>query len=192
MLAAIWAFTQVVLIDLALSADNAVVIGLAVHALPESERKRATFYGIGAAVAMRIVFALMANGLMQYSGIRIFGGLALGYVAYKMLRELLGEKDEREHPQHKHEHKTLRAAVWQIAVADLSMSLDNVLAVAGAADKNPGVMVFGLVLSVALMAFGAQLVAKIIDRHWWVSWAALAVIALTSLHMLWSAFWAVA
>lgn len=189
MLATVFAFAQVVLIDVALSADNALAIGLAVHGLPEEDRKEGMMWGIGCAVVLRVACALLASEAMQYSGLRIVGGAVLGYVAYKMLRELTAEKHGKEHPEEVHEPKTLKTAIWQIVVADIAMSFDNVLAVVGAAGQHPGVMSFGIALSIVLMAYGAHLVERFTNRYWWFGWAALAVIAVTAAHMTWTGLW---
>lgn len=188
MLAALLAFSQVVLIDIALSADNAIVIGLAVRGLPEEQRRRGIVYGIGAALVLRILFALIANGILQYSGIRVAGGLALLYISYKMFSEAIGKKQasDKEHA----EPKTMGAAITQIVIADISMSVDNVLAVAGASGSHNVIMAFGLALSVLLMAFGAQLVSKYVDKYWWLEWAALLTVSFTGIQMAWGGFWA--
>lgn len=183
------AFFGVVMIDLTLAGDNAVVIGLAAAGLPAEQRRKAIIIGILAATLMRIAFASVAVQLLQVIGLLLAGGLLLLWVAWKMYEELrapdpdpqaeLGETTLETHT------KTLRQAVVQIIVADVSMSLDNVLAVAGAAREHPGVLVFGLALSIVLMGVAATYIARLLQRHHWIAWVGLAIILLVALRMVW-------
>ncbi len=188
------AFFQVVWIDLALAGDNAVVIGLAAAGLPKEQRGRAIFFGIVAATALRIVFALMTTTLLQIVGLLLAGGILLLWVSWKMWRELRNPAHtdrgadvlEGEAPSGgPAKPKSFREAITQIVVADVSMSLDNVLAVAGAAHEHPSVLVFGLALSIALMGFAATFIARLLERHRWIGFLGLAIILYVALKMIW-------
>ncbi|MBY0423624.1 MAG: TerC family protein, partial [Parvularculaceae bacterium] len=178
------AFIQVVLIDLTLAGDNAVVIGLAAAGLAPQQRLRAIAIGIIAATVLRIIFALIATQLLNIVGLMIAGGVLLLWVCWKMWRELRnphGGEVGAETLNHPGEdapdtpirQKTLRQAVTQIIVADVSMSLDNVLAVAGAAREHPTVLVFGLALSIVLMGVAATFIANLLQRHRWIAYIGL-------------------
>lgn len=177
-----YAFLQVVWVDLALAGDNAIVVGMAAAGLPALQRRRAIAIGIGAAVVLRIAFALVTTELLQIVGLLFAGGLLLLWVAWKLWREIAaqraaaaaGEEAAGEAPEA--ETKPFRQAVLQIVVADISMSLDNVLAVAGVAREHAWVLIFGLALSVALMALAANLIAGLLKRHPWIAFVGLAVI----------------
>lgn len=191
------AFIQVVIIDLTLAGDNAVVIGLAAAGLSAKQRGRAIFIGILAATAMRIGFSLVATQLLQIVGLLLAGGILLLWVSWKIWRELRRPTEaivgaETLHAQRKHEtyesgvkHKTLGQAVRQIIIADFSMSLDNVLAVAGAAREHISVLVFGLGLSIVLMGFAATLIARLLEKHRWIAFVGLAVILFVAVDMIW-------
>jgi YjbE family integral membrane protein len=190
---ALAALLQVVMIDLVLAGDNAVVIGLATAGLPAQQRRRAIVIGIVAATVLRIVFAGIARELLQVLGLLLAGGILLLWVCWKMWRELRAtshpEPEARETPEHeatgaRAPRKTLRQATLQIIVADLSMSLDNVLAVAGAAREHPFVLAFGLILSVALMGIAANLIARVIQKHRWIAYLGLAVILYVACEMI--------
>ncbi len=189
------AFLAVVMIDIVLAGDNAVVVGTAAAGLPPRQQRRVIALGASLALVARIVFALMATQLLAIVGLLLAGGLLLLWVGWKMWREL-----EADRAAAKHEipsvvpgiestaaigQKTFRSAVIQVAIADISMSLDNVLAVAGAAREHPWIMAFGLVLSIALMAVAAGFIARLIDRHRWLAYAGLAVILVVALKMIW-------
>jgi YjbE family integral membrane protein len=165
---------EVIVIDLALAGDNAIVVGSLAAGLPHDQQRKVILLGTVAALALRIVFALMATYLLQFIGILAAGGLLLLWVAWKMWREL------RQHAGHEQQDdrssRTFGAAVFAVALADVSMSLDNVLGVAGAARDHPAILVFGLVFSVAVMGLAANLVARVIDRHRWIAFVGLAVI----------------
>ena len=183
-LPALSALLQVILIDVALSGDNAIVIALAASGLPAGQRKKAIGIGIGAAIALRVLFAVSAVFLLELPGLLVIGGLMLGWVCVKMWRELQSEaEDEAQHVVHR--PKTLRDAVLQITFADVSMSLDNVLAVAGAARDHPYIMIFGLLLSIALMAVAAQYIARLIDRYRWIAYIGLIIVLVVALKMIW-------
>ena len=196
---ALWALGQVIMIDLVLAGDNAVVIGLAAAGLPREQRNKAIFVGIIAATVLRILFAAIATQLMQLLGLILIGGILLLWVCWKMWRELRdGQKEEEGVENVTGEDlnadsaigsapsgKTFGQAAWQIIVADVSMSLDNVLAVAGAAREHPGVLVIGLALSVALMGLAAAFIARLLNRHRWIAYVGLAIILYVALHMIW-------
>ena len=195
--AMVWAFLQVVMIDLVLAGDNAVVVGMAAAGLASDQRRKAILVGIAAATVLRIVFALAASYLLAVTGLLLAGGLLLLWVCWKMYEELRLQHQGAEGVEALEDsdnnadgtvaggapRKTLRQAITQIVVADVSMSLDNVLAVAGAARDHPGVLVFGLLLSVALMGAAASLIAGLLARHRWIGWAGLLVILYVALRM---------
>lgn len=173
---------QVLAIDLMLAGDNAIIIGLAVARLPEAQRRRAILIGIGAATAIRIAFALVALKLLAIIGLTLAGGLLLLYVTWKMFREL------RHPPASEETGPAPPGRMWDAAVkiilADISMSLDNVLAVAGAARDSPVLLAIGLVVSIALMAVAAEFVARLLHRHRWVVWIGLVIVLYVSLDMI--------
>lgn len=184
---ALIAFATVVLLDVALAGDNAIVVGALAAGLPAHQRRQVIAVGIVAALLLRIVFAVaVLFGLEQFKeyGLVFGGGLLLLWVAWKMYREL------RPHASHPTEQSGIRApksfaaAAWTVALADVSMSLDNVLAVAGAAREHPGIMVIGLILSVALMGLAANIIAKYIERYRWIAWLGLIIIVYVAGRMI--------
>ncbi len=177
------ALGQVVLIDVALAGDNAVVVGLAVAGLPAPRRRLAILLGIGGATVIRIGFGLVALDLLQILGLLLAGGVLLLWVAWKMYREL--RTGARHMPGASARSKTLAQAMGQIILADVSMSLDNVLAVAGAAGGHGRVLMIGLALSVALMGLAADLMARMLDRQRWIAWVGLAIVLFVALRMVW-------
>lgn len=183
------AFFGVVMIDLTLAGDNAVVIGLAAAGLPAEQRRKAILIGILAATVLRIAFASVAVELLQVVGLLLAGGLLLLWVAWKMWQELRAPDPDPAAPAGEvalePTRKTLRQAILQIVVADVSMSLDNVLAVAGAAREHPLVLVFGLALSIVLMGLAATWIARLLQRHRWIAWIGLAIILFVALRMIW-------
>ena len=184
------AFISVIIIDLVMSGDNAIIIGLAAAGLAPRLKRRAIFYGIVGATVLRVLFASITIQLLSIIGLLLAGGILLLWVAYKMWREIrLGLTEQPEAATAEAEAatqgKTLRSAITSIVIADVSMSLDNVLAVAGAAHEYPGMLVFGLVLSIALMAFAATLIANLLEKYRWLAYAGLAVVAYVALHMIW-------
>jgi len=192
---ALTAFGTVVLLDIALAGDNAIIVGALAAGLPSEQRKKVIFIGIIAALVLRIIFAVAVlyglESLKEY-GLVFAGGLLLLWVAWKMYRELQprtagGGSPEIDGDEHSGiaPAKSFAAAAWAVAVADVSMSLDNVLAVAGAAREHPGIMVIGLVLSVALMGIAANVIAKYIERYRWIAWVGLVVIIYVAGKMIW-------
>ncbi|MDX1540875.1 MAG: YjbE family putative metal transport protein [Geminicoccaceae bacterium] len=191
LLADLSTFATVVMIDLVLAGDNAVVVGMAASGLPPAERQRVIMIGIVLAMVMRLAFALVAVQLLEIIGLLFAGGLLLLWVAWKMWRELhhmndavAAELSGEATPDHQVPRKTARAAIWQIAIADVSMSLDNVLAVAGAARDHMGALVFGLVLSIALMGIAANYIARILVRYHWLNYVGLVIITFVALSMM--------
>ncbi len=187
------ALCQVVFINVVLSADNAVVIGMAAMGLPPVMRRKAILIGIGAATVLRIVFAVIATQLLAFTGLLLAGGFLLLWVCFKMWQELRGNEDENEAMRalhaadaivHPGARKTLKQAVLQIVVADVSMSLDNVLAVAGAAQRHFEALVFGLALSVVLMGVASSVIARLLNTHRWIAWVGLAVILYVAVRMV--------
>jgi YjbE family integral membrane protein len=196
---ALVALGQVIMIDLVLAGDNAIVIGLAAAGLPKEQRTRAILIGILAATVLRIGFAAVTTQLLQILGLLLMGGILLLWVAWKMWRELRdGDADETEALEAiteqdinadqkiagKAPRKTLRQAVTQIVLADVSMSLDNVLAVAGAAREHPAVLVLGLTLSIALMGLAASFIARLLQKHRWLAYVGLVIILYVALKMV--------
>ncbi|WP_332678701.1 TerC family protein [Brevundimonas sp.] len=202
------ALGKVVMMDLVLAGDNAVAVGLAAAALPQEQRKKAIMIGLIAAVVMRIGFALITVQLLAIVGLMLAGGLLLLWVCWKMWREL---REQATHDQAEAERelelalsiehgkgpspeelglkrKTFGAALVQIMIADITMSLDNVLAVAGAAHDHPWIMVFGLVLSIALMGVAATYIAKMLHRYRWIGYLGLVIVLYVALHMIWDGY----
>lgn len=188
---ALTALLQVIMIDLVLAGDNAIVIGLAAAGLPKEQRAKAILIGIIAATVLRIGFAAATTQLLQIVGLLLAGGVLLLWVCWKMWRELRHSAAEEAQGMEaltesdidkdgavagKAPRKTFAQAAWQIVIADVSMSLDNVLAVAGAARDHPGVLIFGLALSIALMGLAASFIARILQKHRWVAYVGLVII----------------
>ena len=187
---AIAAFFQVIMIDLVLAGDNAVVIGLAAAGLPPERRGRAILVGIVAATVLRILFAVFAVQLLDIVGLLLAGGILLLWVAWKMWRELRGQAHQDPDAAvaaagHQAPRKTFAQAAWQIVMADVSMSLDNVLAVAGAARDHLAALVFGLALSIVLMGVAANFIARLLNRQRWIAYVGLAIILYVALDMIW-------
>jgi YjbE family integral membrane protein len=197
---ALIALGQVIMIDLVLAGDNAIVIGLAAAGLPKELRAKAILIGIIAATVLRIFFALTTTWLLELGpGLLVAGGLLLFWVCWKMWRELRDGGTHNEGAEavtgedldkdgavaDDAPRKTFAQAAWQIVIADVSMSLDNVLAVAGTAKEHPTVLVIGLVLSIALMGFAASFVARLLNKHRWIAYVGLAIIVYVALKMVW-------
>ncbi|MCK8783525.1 YjbE family putative metal transport protein [Roseomonas sp. NAR14] len=178
---------QIMWLNVILSGDNAVVIGLAAAGLPAAQRNKAVLFGIVAAAVLRIVFSLFATYLLALWWIDIVGGLALLYIAWTFFKELREKKEEEEHPEHagQHHEKTLGQALWQIIVADVSMSLDNVLAVAAVARNDQALLIIGLLVSVILMGVLGGFLAKVLDRFPIIAYIGVALIVYVGLKLLW-------
>lgn len=197
-LAELIAFGQVVLVDLVLAGDNAIVVAMAVVGLPAGQRARVMVVGIAAATVLRVLFAMITVQLLQLIGLVLAGGVLLLWVSWKLWREIRMQSREDAALEGLPERtdgdgagaggrrtKTMRAAIAQIVVADVSMSLDNVLAVAGVAREHAWVLVFGLALSVAFMGLAAALIARVLARHHWIAYIGLGVIFYVALRMIW-------
>ena len=185
------ALIQVMLIDLVLAGDNAVAVGMAAAGLDPSRRKRVIMSGLGAAVVMRLIFALLAQRLLTLIGLKLAGGFILLVVGWRMWRDLRNEakaKAEAGPDAEAKPAKTFWGAFFQILLADLAMSLDNVLAVAGAALSHPIVLLFGLLLSIGLMGVAANLIAGVLNRVKWVSYIGVVVVIYVALHMIWQGY----
>jgi YjbE family integral membrane protein len=176
------AFLQVLMIDLVLAGDNAIVVGALAAGLPPEQRKKVIFIGVIAALVLRIAFALVVTQLMQIVGLILVGGLLLVWVAWRMWRDIRGGHNEGSAEIAGDEHsglkpaKSFAGAAWAVAVADVSMSLDNVLAVAGAAREHPGILIVGLIFAVGLMGIAANVIARYIERYRWIAYVGLLVI----------------
>jgi len=189
--AALTAFFEILFIDIVLAGDNAIVVGALAAGLPTAQRKKVILIGVLAALVLRIAFALLVTQLLQIVGLVLAGGLLLLWVAWRMYREI-SHKDEStgsdeiagDERSGVKASKSFAAAAWGVALADVSMSLDNVLAVAGAARDHPWVLVFGLVLSVLLMGLAANYIARYIERYRWIAWVGLLVILWVALKMV--------
>jgi YjbE family integral membrane protein len=182
------ALVQVILIDLVMSGDNAIIIGMAVAGLPKENRTKIIVWGVAGATVLRIIFALLTTELLQIIGLTLAGGLLLLWVAYRMFRELR-DKGHSEAAQAEGaavaKSKTTAQAMLQIIAADVSMSLDNVLAVAGAARDHKTVLWIGLILSIVLMAVASNAIARILDRYHWIAWVGFAIILYVAGSMVW-------
>jgi YjbE family integral membrane protein len=186
---------QVIFINVVLSGDNAIVVGMAAAGSPPEIRRKVIFYGISGAVVLRVLLSLLAVQFLQVVGLLLAGGLLLLWVSWKLFREIRESAAEHggaealttlgEDEAAVESGKTLGEAMWQILVADVSMSLDNVLAIAGAAREHPWIMTAGLVLSVALMGVAATFIARLLDRYRWLAWFGLVVIVYVALRMIW-------
>jgi YjbE family integral membrane protein len=190
---------EVIFINVVLSGDNAVVVGMAAAGTPAAIRRKVIFYGIAGAVVLRVLLSLMAVWFLDIVGLLFVGGILLLWVCWKLYREIREGAAEHagvemladgDDPTMVIEStKTLGDALWQIIVADVSMSLDNVLAVAGAAHEHPWIMASGLILSVALMGIAATIIARLLDRYRWLAWVGLIIIAYVALQMIWDGLW---
>jgi YjbE family integral membrane protein len=184
------ALLTVVIVDLVLAGDNAVVVGMAAAGLSEADRRRAVILGIAAAAVLRIVFAVFTSGLLNIIGLTLAGGLLLLWVVWKLGREIVAEwklrgSDTSADPHQTPTPKSFGRAIIQIVIADVSMSLDNVLAVAGAARQHFVVLVIGLALSVGLMGVAASLIAGMLKRFYWIAYIGLVIIAWVAFRMIW-------
>jgi YjbE family integral membrane protein len=189
---AVTAFFEILMIDIVLAGDNAIVVGALAAGLPADQRKKVIMIGVLAALVLRVIFALLVSQLLQVVGLILAGGLLLLWVGWKMYRELRDGAHSAGSPEIEGDEdsglapaKSFAAAAWGVALADVSMSLDNVLAVAGAAREHPGVLVIGLILSVLLMGIASNIIAKYIERYRWIAWFGLIVIIWVAMKMIW-------
>lgn len=199
---ALAAFAQVLMIDIVLAGDNAIVVGALAAGLPDKDRKKVIAIGVLAALVLRVIFALTVTWLLGIVGLVLAGGILLLWVAWRMYRDIRGHSGGPESPGSPEiegdefsgikASKSFAAAAWSVAIADVSMSLDNVLAVAGAAREHPGILIVGLIFAVALMGVAANIIAKYIERYRWIGWVGLLVILYVALKMIWDGWHEVA
>ena len=176
--------TQIILIDLVLAGDNAIIIGMVASKFPLEQRKKIIFWGIGGAVILRIILTLLTAYLLQITGLRLLGGLLLLYIVYKLYTDVIKGSDQNE--DIKVDNSSFLKAIWTILLADFTMSLDNVLGVAGAAGSHYKLLVFGLVLSILLMAFAATLISNWIKKYKWIAWAGLIAILIVAIELIYT------
>ena len=178
-------FSQIVFIDLVLAGDNAIIIGMVASQFPPDQRKKIIFWGIGAAVILRIILTLLTAYLLQITGLRLIGGLALLYICYKLYTDVI-KKSSTDNEKIKVDNSSFWKAIWTVLIADFTMSLDNVLGVAGAAKDHYGLLVFGLVLSIALMATAATLISGWIKKYRWIAWLGLIAILVVAIELIYT------
>ena len=176
--------TQIILIDLVLAGDNAIIIGMVASKFPLEQRKKIIFWGIGGAVILRIILTLLTAYLLQITGLRLLGGLLLLYIVYKLYTDVIKGADHEDNI--KVDDSSFLKAIWTILLADFTMSLDNVLGVAGAAGDHYKLLIFGLILSIALMAFAATLISNWIKKYKWIAWAGLLAILLVAIELIYT------
>ena len=176
--------TQIILIDLVLAGDNAIIIGMVASKFPLEQRKKIIFWGIGGAVVLRIVLTLLTAYLLQITGLRLIGGLLLLYIVYKLYVDVVKGSDHES--DIKVDNSSFLKAIWTILLADFTMSLDNVLGVAGAAGDHYYLLVFGLVLSIVLMATAATLISNWIKKYKWIAWAGLIAILIVAIELIYT------
>ena len=176
--------TQIILIDLVLAGDNAIIIGMVASKFPLEQRKKIIFWGIGGAVVLRIVLTLLTAYLLQITGLRLIGGLLLLYIVYKLYIDVVKGSDHES--DIKVDNSSFLKAIWTILLADFTMSLDNVLGVAGAAGDHYYLLIFGLVLSIVLMATAATLISNWIKKYKWIAWAGLLAILIVAIELIYT------
>ena len=179
-------FFEIVLIDLVLAGDNAIIIGMVASQFDANIRKKIIFWGIGFAIILRIALTLVTTYLLQINGLKTIGGLLLIYVAYKLYKDVIKSNEDAKEQKIKTENSNLFKAIMTIIIADFSMSLDNILGVAGAAKQNYVLLVFGLILSIFLMATLANIIAKWIKKYKWIGWLGLLAILVVALELIYS------
>ena len=177
-------FSQIVLIDLVLAGDNAIIIGMVASKFPPEQRKKVIFWGIGGAVILRIILTLLTAYLLQITGLRLIGGILLLYIVYKLYVDVIKGSETEENV--KVDNSSFLKAIWTVLLADFTMSLDNVLGVAGAAGDHYGLLVFGLVLSIILMATAATLISGWIKKYKWIAWVGLLAILIVAVELIYT------
>ena len=176
--------TQIILIDLVLAGDNAIIIGMVASKFPQDQRKKIIFWGIGGAVILRIILTMLTAYLLQITGLRLIGGLLLLYIIYKLYTDVIkGQSNEEDI---KVDNSSFMKAIWTVLLADFTMSLDNVLGVAGAAGDHYGLLIFGLALSIVLMATAANLISRWIKEYKWIAWAGLLAILVVAVELIYT------
>ena len=176
--------TQIIFIDLVLAGDNAIIIGMVASKFPVEQRKKVIFWGIGGAVILRIILTLLTAYLLQITGLRLIGGLLLLYIVYKLYVDVIKGSETEEDV--KVDNSSFLKAIWTVLLADFTMSLDNVLGVAGAAGDHYGLLVFGLVLSIVLMATAATLISGWIKKYKWIAWVGLLAILIVAVELIYT------
>ena len=176
--------TQIILIDLVLAGDNAIIIGMVASKFPVEQRKKVIFWGIGGAVILRIILTLLTAYLLQITGLRLIGGLLLLYIVYKLYVDVI--KGSEHEDNIKVDNSSFLKAIWTVLLADFTMSLDNVLGVAGAAGDHYGLLIFGLILSIVLMATAATLISNWIKKYKWIAWAGLLAILVVAIELIYT------
>ncbi len=176
--------TQIIFIDLVLAGDNAIIIGMVASKFPPEQRKKVIFWGIGGAVILRIILTLLTAYLLQITGLRLIGGLLLLYIVYKLYVDVIKGSEKEE--DIKVDNSSFLKAIWTVLLADFTMSLDNVLGVAGAAGEHYGLLVFGLVLSIILMATAATLISGWIKKYRWIAWLGLLAILVVAVELIYT------
>ena len=176
--------TQIIFIDLVLAGDNAIIIGMVASKFPPEQRKKVIFWGIGGAVILRIILTLLTAYLLQITGLRLIGGLLLLYIVYKLYVDVIKGSEKEE--DIKVDNSSFLKAIWTVLLADFTMSLDNVLGVAGAAGEHYGLLVFGLVLSIILMATAATLISGWIKKYRWIAWIGLLAILVVAVELIYT------
>ena len=176
--------TQIILIDLVLAGDNAIIIGMVASKFPLEQRRKIIFWGIGGAVVLRIILTLLTAYLLQITGLRLIGGILLLYIVYKLYVDVIKGSDHES--KIKVDNSSFLKAIWTILLADFTMSLDNVLGVAGAAGDHYYLLIFGLVLSIVLMATAATLISNWIKKYKWIAWAGLLAILIVAIELIYT------
>ena len=176
--------TQIIFIDLVLAGDNAIIIGMVASKFPVEQRKKVIFWGIGGAVILRIILTLLTAYLLQITGLRLIGGLLLLYIVYKLYADVI--KDASNEEDVKVDNSSFLKAIWTVLLADFTMSLDNVLGVAGAAGHHYHLLIFGLILSIILMAVAANLISSWIKKYKWIAWIGLLAILVVSVELIYT------
>ena len=176
--------TQIIFIDLVLAGDNAIIIGMVASKFPPEQRKKVIFWGIGGAVVLRIILTLLTAYLLQITGLRLIGGLLLLYIVYKLYVDVIKGSEKEE--DIKVDNSSFLKAIWTVLLADFTMSLDNVLGVAGAAGEHYGLLIFGLILSIIIMATAATLISGWIKKYRWIAWLGLLAILIVAVELIYT------
>ena len=176
--------TQIIFIDLVLAGDNAIIIGMVASKFPPDQRKKVIFWGIGGAVILRIILTLLTAYLLQITGLRLIGGILLLYIVYKLYVDIIKEGSKEENI--KVDNSSFLKAIWTVLLADFTMSLDNVLGVAGAAGHHYHLLIFGLILSIILMAVAANLISSWIKKYKWIAWLGLLAILIVAIELIYT------
>ena len=179
-------FSQIIFIDLVLAGDNAIIIGMVASKFPPSQRRKIIFWGIGGAVILRIILTLMTAYLLQISGLRLIGGILLLYIVYKLYIDVIKNSSSSNHKGIKVNKSNLLKAIWTVLLADFTMSLDNVLGVAGDAGHHYHLLIFGLILSIILMAVAANLISQWIKKYKWIAWIGLIAILVVAIDLIYT------